>query len=179
MSRFYMTLPSNSSMDYYPDNTASCYTTKLADTVELEGDWEVGLAEMSIPSAVYSVVANQCYYSISLDNVHFKTTIIPKGNYERLDDLIAAMHSTMPKDIYNELYIKLTPKADYIEMKFFELLETVLSITFSESLAEILGAEADVAYDHNHAGTSHRFSLVNGDIDSVYMYCDILEHVTV
>jgi len=31
-------------MDYYLENTASCYTTKLADTVELEGDWEVGLA---------------------------------------------------------------------------------------------------------------------------------------
>jgi len=40
-------------------------------------------------------------------------------------------------------------------------------------------ADADVAYDHNHAGTSRRFSLVNGDISSVYIYCDILEHVTV
>jgi len=135
-----MTLPSNNSMDYYPENTAACYMTKLADTVELEGDWEVGLAEMSIPSAVYNVVANQCYYSISLDNVHFGTTIIPEGNYRRLSDLIAAMHSAMPKDIYNEPYIKFTPKAGHIEMKFTELLEMVLSIRFSESLAEILGA---------------------------------------
>ena len=42
MSRFYMTLPSNSSMEYYPENTAAENTTKLADTMELEGDWEVG-----------------------------------------------------------------------------------------------------------------------------------------
>ena len=42
-----------------------------------------------------------------------------------------------------------------------------------------MGAEADVAYDRNHARTSRRFSLVNGDINSVYIYCDILEHVTV
>jgi len=110
--------------------------------------------------------------------VHFATTIIPDGNYGRLDDLIAAMYSTMPKDIYNELYIKFTLKADHIAMKFSELMETVLSIRFSESLAKILGAEADVAYDHNHAGTSRRFSLVNGDINFVYIYCDILEHVT-
>ena len=38
-----------------PENTAACYTTKLADTVELEGDREVGLAEMSIPGAVYNL----------------------------------------------------------------------------------------------------------------------------
>ena len=36
MSRFYMTLPSNSSMDYYPENTVVCYTTKLANAVELD-----------------------------------------------------------------------------------------------------------------------------------------------
>ena len=59
MSRFYVTLPSNSSMDYYPENTVACYTTKLANAVELEGDWEVGLAEMSIPS----VIADKCYYA--------------------------------------------------------------------------------------------------------------------
>jgi len=166
-------------MEYYSENTAVCYTTKLADTVELEGDCKVGLAEMSIPGAVYNVVANQCYYTISLDNVHFYSTIVPEGNYRRLSDLIAAMHSTMPKDIFNEPYIKFTPKGGHIEMTFTKLLDTVLSIRFSESLAEILGGDAHVAYDRNHAGTSRRFSLVNGDIDSVYIYCDILEHVTV
>ena len=92
MSRFYMTLPSNSSVEYYPENTAACYTTKLADTVKLEGDWEVSLAEMSIPCAVYNivVVANQCYYTISLDNVHFLTTVVPEDNYERLHALCDA-----------------------------------------------------------------------------------------
>ena len=147
--------------------------------MELEGDWEVGLAEMSIPGAVYNVVANQCYYTLSLDNVHFHSTIVAESNYRRMNDLIAAMHSTMPKDIFNEPYIKFTAKGVHIEMTFTELLDMVLSIRFSEILAEILGADADVAYDRNDARTSRRFSLVNGDINSAYIYCDILEHVTV
>ena len=179
MSRFYMILPSNSSMEYYPKNTAACYTTKLADSVELEGDWEVGLAKMSIPGVVYNVVAKQCYYTISVDNVHFHSAIVPEGNYRRMNDLIAAMHFNMPKNILNEPYIKFTPKVFHIEMTFSELLDMVLSIRFSESLAEILAADADVAYDRNHARTSGRFSLVNGEINSAYIYCDILEHVTV
>jgi len=58
-------------------------------------------------------------------------------------------------------------------MTFTELLKRVLSIRFSK------GAKADGAYNHNHARTSHKFSLVNGDINSVYIYCEILEHVTV
>jgi len=138
-----MTLPSNSSMEYYLENTVACYTTKLTNTVELEGDWEVGLTEMSFSSAVFNVAAKQCYYTISLDNVHFHTTIVSKGNYRRLGDLLAVMHSTMPKDIFSEPYIKFTPKAGHIEMAFTELLETVLSIRFSETLVEILGADAE------------------------------------
>jgi len=88
MSRFYVTLPSNSSMDYYPENTVACYTTKLANTVELEGDWEVGLAEMSIPSAVYSVIVDKCYYIVSMDNKHFPSIVVPQGHYKRVSDLI-------------------------------------------------------------------------------------------
>jgi len=101
-----MTLQSNSSVEYYPENTVASYTTELANTVELEGDWEVGLAKMSISNVVYNVVVNQCYYTISLDNVLFRTTVVPEGNYRRLGDLIAVMHFTMPKDIFSEPYIK-------------------------------------------------------------------------
>jgi len=55
MSHFYMTLPSNSSMDCYPDNTAAKYTTKLTNVIELDGDWEVGLTEISCPGSLINV----------------------------------------------------------------------------------------------------------------------------
>jgi len=64
MSRFYLTLPSNSSMDYYPENTVARYTTKLANTIQLEGDWEVGLLEMSAPLELVNIVDERCYYII-------------------------------------------------------------------------------------------------------------------
>jgi hypothetical protein len=46
---FYITLPSNSSFEYYPENTLNNYTTKLHSTLRLEGNYEVGLDEMSYP----------------------------------------------------------------------------------------------------------------------------------
>src|ERR1043165_3909523 len=46
MAHFYVTLPSNSSMHYYPNNTVTRYTTRLANPISLSGDWEVGLTEI-------------------------------------------------------------------------------------------------------------------------------------
>src|ERR1043165_6383401 len=46
MAHFYLTLPSNSSMHYYPTNTVTRYTTRLENAIALSGDWEVGLVEI-------------------------------------------------------------------------------------------------------------------------------------
>jgi len=46
MSRYYLTLPSNSSVDYYAQNTVAQYTTKLDRLIEFHGEWEVGLTEI-------------------------------------------------------------------------------------------------------------------------------------
>lgn len=50
---FFVTLPSNSSADVYPNNKISCYVTKLAKPIELEGPWEVALSEVQYPHTWY------------------------------------------------------------------------------------------------------------------------------
>jgi hypothetical protein len=60
MSQFYLTLPSNASMKYYPDNTMAKYTTTLSNRIELDGDWEVGLAEIIYPCSWYNVKQQDC-----------------------------------------------------------------------------------------------------------------------
>lgn len=47
--QFLVTLPSNSSMNYFPDNSMSNYKTKLAQFVELDNSWEVALTEIQYP----------------------------------------------------------------------------------------------------------------------------------
>ena len=44
---FYLTLPSNSSSLYYPDNSQSNYTTKLAKELNNLDGYEVALVEMN------------------------------------------------------------------------------------------------------------------------------------
>jgi hypothetical protein len=51
MDHFYVTLPSDSSADYFPNNTIANFTTKLTMPIELKhDDWEVGLVEISYPT---------------------------------------------------------------------------------------------------------------------------------
>ena len=46
---FYLTLPSNSSMQIYPTNTLTNFNTQLPNSLFLDGDWEVGVAEIQYP----------------------------------------------------------------------------------------------------------------------------------
>jgi hypothetical protein len=54
MSHFYLTLPSDSSSKYYPENTAASFKTKLSDRIDLDGQYEVGLAQFIYPHSWYN-----------------------------------------------------------------------------------------------------------------------------
>ena len=58
-SEFYVTLPSNSSMQYFPDNKTSNLVAKLSRTPQLDGEWEVGLAEIVYPHTWYNIRAGK------------------------------------------------------------------------------------------------------------------------
>ena len=64
MSDFYLTLPSNSSMDYYPNNHAGQYYTKLPQELELTGDYEVALCEVMIDNSYLNVGEKEMFLTI-------------------------------------------------------------------------------------------------------------------
>ena len=50
MDSFTIELVSNASSELFPDNTLSSFTNFLPDQVNLEGQWEVAISEISYPS---------------------------------------------------------------------------------------------------------------------------------
>ena len=92
-SEFYVKLPSNSSMQYFPDNKTLNFVTKLSRTLQLDGEWEVGLAEIVYPHTWYNIHKGKNSVEISTpDNLLlvFKTVeyIIQPGYYEKVQDVI-------------------------------------------------------------------------------------------
>lgn len=62
-NHFYVTLPSNASMEMYPDNTVANYTTSLPNRIELEegSSWEVGLSEIVYPYSAYTIHSGEWF----------------------------------------------------------------------------------------------------------------------
>ena len=42
-------------MQYFPDNKTSNFVTKLSRTLQLDGEWEVGLAEIDYPHTWHNI----------------------------------------------------------------------------------------------------------------------------
>ena len=96
-SEFCVTLPSNSSMQYFPDNKTSNFVTKLSRTPQLDGEWEVGLAEIVYPHTWYNIREGKNSVEIyAPDNLYlvFKTAefSIQPGYYEKVQDVIDALY---------------------------------------------------------------------------------------
>jgi len=84
MDQCYVTLPSDSSANFIPNNTIASFRTKLATSIELEPDkWEVGLVEISYPRGYKK--------SLLYNTLRFVSTPVkfPVKHYESLNDLIA------------------------------------------------------------------------------------------
>ena len=92
-SEFYVTLPSNSSMEYFPDNKTSNFVTKLSTTLQLDGERKVGLAEIVYQHAWYNIREGKNSVEIyTPENLYlvFKTAefSIQPGYYEKVQDVI-------------------------------------------------------------------------------------------
>jgi len=65
MSHFYLTLPSNSSIKCEPDNTVAKFTKELSTSIELRGDWEVALTEITYTRMSFTVAGEDTNIEVS------------------------------------------------------------------------------------------------------------------
>jgi len=177
-----MTLPSNSSMDYYPQNTVAQYTTKLNSQIELEGEWEVGLAEISFPFEIENVLEGECYFYLYNDEENTKKTItIPLGYYGTFDELLTRLKvaQTMELSVTVEnIPVKFTWHKS--ESKVRMRISRPYRIQFSPELGCLLGFSHHTSYSNIGAYISSVLRpQVRARIHSVYVYCDLAEHVPV
>ena len=168
-------------MDYYPENTVARYTTKLANTIELEGDWEVGLFEMSTPLELVNIVVERCYYIIYVNRRYHNRISIPTAYYRSIRPLLNEMHRQQRTQAAIPDSQPLMVQFQYVGRKVaFKLdpnhVHGELAVRFSEDLANILGFSETVRYTLEK--TAPRIVSLNLD-DIFSMYCDLVEHVVV
>jgi hypothetical protein len=89
---FYLTLPSTASLQYYPDNTQSNYTTILKQPITLASDYEVALSEIT-----FSPNMKVDLGTISFDDP-YKNSLEPVCNVP-----LSALNGSKSHDFFNSL----------------------------------------------------------------------------
>ena len=145
MSRFHLTLPSNSSTDCYPENTVARFTTKLPNNIDLEGEWEVGLSEISVLSHVHNLIEVLCYYDLYLSNMFIRRINFTPGQYRRVRDLIVDLHRVqreqIPLQSHEVLLVAFSYESDSgkVKMTYLASAPRRVQVEFSPNLARVLG----------------------------------------
>ena len=98
MGDFYLTLPSNSSMDVYPHNTMANFKTNLPNRIELEGRWEVGMVEMQYPHSWYNLREEDGQLTVlsAAAGAAIATPLnITPGYYDTIEDLLRRIENVI------------------------------------------------------------------------------------
>ena len=188
MTNFYMTLPSNSSMNYYPENTVTKYKTHLAQPISLEGDWEVGLFEFEYHRTWYNVEEKDSkikFDHMKDDKVVREKISIPYGYYTSIEELTDRINTSFI--VFGvESGITQMPqlRVDKLTRKISIHLFNGMRIIFSPGLGNILGynEREDVINVYGIPDTVITLhDTYNTDVNcqSLFVYCDILERVIV
>ena len=173
MSDFYLTLPSNSSMDVYPNNTMANFKTRLPNRIELEGRWEVGLVEIQYPHTWYNLQDGEGELAIYTPppDVNEIVTHIPSGYYSSVNELIGRMETEIMEALGETEYKPITFTYDEITRKITAHARE-LQLWFGETIQRILGFRIHAISD----GVTRGEHVVDMDpLHSMYVYCDLLE----
>jgi hypothetical protein len=138
MKDFYLTLASNSSMDYF-DNKTSCFTVKLPRTLTLAGKWVTALAEIHYQNTFLNVSegSNRITYRrhqkdskfIPLSENPVEQCLFETRNYNSIQDILNSINFFMNPFLQldkdkgkvdsNKTEAKTNPKKDLKEEKSF------------------------------------------------------------
>ena len=94
VAQFYLHLPSNSSLNKFPNNTLTEYRVGLPQTVSLTGDWEVGLTEIHYPDSWNNVQGNlqgRFYVRNQELDVMWEALIVPPRHYSSIEANLSIM----------------------------------------------------------------------------------------
>lgn len=169
-------------MDCHPNNTVAKYTTKLPTMIELDGDYEVGLAEITYPRSYYNIDVGECWIEIwRHDGDLMRSFVLNEGYYATITDVIDRFNSIFEEQYYSfidhgEPVVTLKPHANgkYV---IFEIPKGLI-MHMSPNLAHVMGFIKTEYIGPKIARSERNPDLVRGFL-SMYVYCDIVEPVIV
>lgn len=191
MRDFYLTLLSNSSMNYFPENKTNSFTVHLPQYITLNGEWLVCLTEIHYPFTLFNITNRNNSMFIKYDdknkNVH--VVKLDAGCYDNIHDLIVIINNKLESHTNNKKFISFDQATKRLIINNIKPQSenenrstasneikkaSLLSISFENRLAMQLGyAPEENILTHNMS--PHAINLGMGVPEQFFVYCDIVE----
>lgn len=173
---FYITLPSDSSLNYFPDNTLSKFRAYLPEIVQLNGPYEVGLAEISYPRTWNNIKKEQVVQVwtdkiMTEDLRKQKIAIIPKANFSLIEDLMELLkfEGKILEFVYHRLMKRVSIR---LKKDFFCKIPSDIAIMLGFTLKR-----EDIEIKHSMLAP---YTVdVDAGLHSLFVYSDIVENTIV
>lgn len=189
---FYITLPSNSSYPYFPENNACHFKTKLPQAFRLNPNYEVGLSEIQFSNHYMNIDDKDLWFEIRDYQHHNPGTLkgnhivlIPPGSYTNNSQFIRMLNALMREhigpqsELYGRIHFFYDPVAEKagigIEKDCVEKdkVEHEVSVTFTPSLRRILKI-GNIYKKKEGRFVGAGVVDLNPRFNSLFVYCDIV-----
>jgi hypothetical protein len=183
---FYVTLPSDSSADYYPNNTVARFVTKLLEHIRLDGDYEMGLSELIYPHSWYNVDNKDGKYWIAavpkVEEKAFPKIFIQSGYYEDGSAFVDVLNCKCHR-AFDDLDVKFSCSETLGRFSLTIHLTGAHLFGMSEDLQRCMGFGLKTlafASERQSFGTmADRAFDANRGLNLMYVYYDVASHTVV
>jgi len=187
MNHFYLTLPSDSSSKYYPDNTTASFRTKLSERINLDGEYEFGLAQLVYPHSWFNFNNSDGRYRI-----HYKKDeaeidekeeeegveardggtdfIFSSGQFPNEETLLNAMSTKLK--IRHGIHFRWNPWLRKVQLV---IADKEGSVFMSDDLVSLFGFENNGPFKSGKHFATHTFDLYS-NMRMLYIYSDIASY---
>ena len=186
-----VTLPSDGSHDFYPQNTLSNFTIKLARTLEFNGEYECALSEIIFPNRLVNVREGHNMVDIHRFTKKWTNSLkmrfkIPAGSYDSVSKVVAAVENIIGKSKYGgtgsrgrrvnafTISYNSTTKRVTVTTKFN------YAVHFGSDICYLLGFEVGKlnakGFDSiDGTRTGEYYASKTGGLNTLYIYTDIIK----
>ena len=184
---FYLTLPSNSSLAYFPDNKASHFTTKLPQPQELDGEYEVGLAEVQFTNSYRNVSKDKVYFEFetveeSTGGVkrgasrrkHCSRVEVPDGLYESNKYFVSCLNKLVTRTTKTKPAVKFYYNPATRRASITMFLENS-TLQLSPALVDILGISPETVVTGVGKFPGTRSMDLDQNVKSIFVYTDLVQ----
>lgn len=172
---FFLTLPSNSSMIDFPDNTLTHFKVKLPHTIHLEGEYECGLVDIHYPRSWYNLLCTEEHPCRSIVKYKQEGEIYKKnitaGYYGTIGELVRAVTPQANRMPYAEACrMEVMGRVEKIKFDVMDGFEIILDGPITRMLG--FDSNHEVIYGEKAAPLSY----IVDPISQLFVYSDILSH---